>query len=123
MGKYNTFQCGGKYTTEDGEIINFAYDKDGNALGNQNTGLTLSILNQMKELKVSIEPMEGDPTSLEIRMDINGETKVTVTGRRNFWYFSPDPMSLYVGLEKGAENATEPGSVTIDSFQFIPYTE
>ena len=79
--------------------------------------------NQMKELKVTFEPMEGDPTSLEIRMDINGETKVTVTGRRNFWYFSPDPMSLYVGMEKGAENAPEPGSVTIDSFQYIPYTE
>ena len=123
MGKYSTFQSGGKYTTEGGEIINFANDKDGNALGNQNTGLTLSVLNQMKELKVTFEPMEGDPTSLEIRMDINGETKVTVTGRRNFWYFSPDPMSLYVGMEKGAENAPEPGSVTIDSFQYIPYTE
>lgn len=125
MGQYNTFLSGGKYTTEGGETIDFSKDKDGNAIPSQSTGLTLSVLNNMKELKMSFEPAEGDPTSLNISISVNGENKVTSIGRRNYWYFAPAdmPMSIYFGIESGARNAPEPGRVTIDSFQFIPYTE
>ncbi len=86
--------------------------------------ISYATLNAMKELKITMEPKEGDPTMLTISIYVDGNRIHTESGRKNFWYHRPsDLLPLYFGLGSNSDAATAQSTVKLASFQIIPYSE
>lgn len=108
LGSDMYFTTGGTFVSETtGENFNDLYSK------NYYDGLTVEKLNKAKELKITVLPAENNQE--EISVYIDGILVGRKSGHPDFWYHLPSfGFPVYFGIEGE-------GSITIKSFDIIPY--